>query len=382
MSIETDLQNAVAAASALNQTVQGKIDAINSTVNSAIASNDARTASAITGMTNAVNAELANIRPYSANYVFWNTLAPTSRIRIFPAMKIGHPWADGSLVDASADGKNPVVWDNDAGGYRPADSINKNPFIEWGAIDEWNALTTGDKGTGIGTAYSPVLRNPTNGQPLSFTNAAGQTDYYRCYADFSTDGVPVWGRRRLVPFDDLHSISGRKAYLVMSGSVVGHPDRLSRTFVNVGKTSEGSWSNTHDHRRQDLNGDGIVESTVNNWARPRLARHASADTTCGNPAAGDAQSSTGLVAVQGQAYNGTSIHRNFSNATTEQLLADPTIVPVPYTDTPSNSYQAVWAIPVGDLATDSSVRWRVYNWGFTGLIVEGWGLAYMTPVTR
>lgn len=382
MSIETDLQNAVAAASALNQTVQSKIDAINSTVSSAIASNDARTASAITGMTNAVNAELANIRPYSANYVFWNTLAPTSRIRIFPAMKIGHPWADGSLVDASADGKNPVVWDNDAGGYRPADSINKNPFIEWGAIDEWNALTTGDKGTGIGTAYSPALRNPTNGQPLSFTNAAGQTDYYRCYADFSTDGIPVWGMRRLLPFDDLHSISNRKAYLVMSGSVVGHPDRAARTFVNVGKTSIGSFSSTHSFERQDLNGDGIVESTVHNWARPRLARHASADTVCGNPAAGDSQSSTGLIAVQGQHYNATSGHRNFSNATTEQLLADPTIVPIPYTDTPSNNYQAVWAIPVGDLATYSSHVWRLYNWGFTGLIVEGWGLAYMTPVTR
>ena len=382
MSIETDLQNAVAAASALNQTVQGKIDAINSTVNSAIASNDARTASAITGMTNAVNAELANIRPYSANYVFWNTLAPTSRIRIFPAMKIGHPWADGTLVNADEAGKNPIVWDNDAGGYRPADSINKNPFIEWGAIDEWNALTTGDKGTGIGTAYSPVLMNPTNGQPLSFTNAAGQTDYYRCYADFSTDGIPVLASRRLAPFDDLHSISNRKAYLVMSGSVVGHPDRTARTFVNVGKTAIGSYSSTHNYQRQDLNSDGIVETPVNNWARPRLARHASADTFCGNPAAGDSQSSTGLIAVQGQHYNATSGHRNFSNATTDQLVADPTIVPVPYTDTPSNNYQAVWAIPVGDFPTYSSHVWRVYNWGFTGLIVEGWGLAYMTPVTR
>ena len=28
-----------------------------------------------------------------------------------------------TLVDASADGKNPIVWDNDAGGYRPADSM-------------------------------------------------------------------------------------------------------------------------------------------------------------------------------------------------------------------------------------------------------------------
>ena len=382
MSIETDLQNAVAAASALNQTVQGKIDAINSTVSSAIASNDARTASAITGMTNAVNAELANIRPYSANYVFWNTLAPTSRIRIFPAMKIGHAWADGSLSAADENGKNPIVWDNDAGGYRPADSINKNPFIEWGAIDEWNALTEGDKGTGIGTAYSPVLMNPTNGQPLSFTNAAGQTDYYRCYADFSTDGIPVIASRRLAPFDDLHSISNRKAYLVMSGSVVGHPDRTARTFVNVGKTAIGSYSSTHNYQRQDLNGDGIVESTVHNWARPRMSRHASADTFCGNPAAGDSQSSTGLIAVQGQHYNATSGHRNFSNATTEQLLADPTIVPIPYTDTPSNNYQAVWAIPVGDLATYSSHVWRLYNWGYTGLIVEGWGLAYMTPVTR
>lgn len=382
MSIETDLQNAVAAASALNQTVQGKIDAINSTVSSAIASNDARTASAITGMTNAVNAELANIRPYSANYVFWNTLAPTSRIRIFPAMKIGHPWADGSLSAADENGKNPIVWDNEAGGYRPADSINKNPFIEWGAIDEWNALTEGDKGTGIGTAYSPVLMNPTNGQPLSFTNAAGQTDYYRCYADFSTDGIPVIASRRLAPFDDLHSISNRKAYLVMSGSVVGHPDRTARTFVNVGKTAVGSYSSTHNYQRQDLNGDGIVESTVHNWARPRMARHASADTFCGNPAAGDSQSSTGLIAVQGQHYNATSGHRNFSNATTEQLLADPTIIPIPYTDTPSNNYQAVWAIPVGDFPTYSSHVWRLYNWGYTGLIVEGWGLAYMTPVTR
>ena len=382
MSIETDLQNAVAAASALNQTVQGKIDAINSTVNSAIASNDARTAIAITGMTNAVNAELANIRPYSANYVFWNTLAPTSRIRIFPAMKIGHPWADGTLVNADESGKNPIVWDNEAGGYRPADSINRNPFIEWGAIDEWNALTTGDKGTGIGTAYSPVLMNPTNGQPLSFTNAAGQTDHYRCYADFSTDGIPVLASRRLAPFDDLHSISNRKAYLVMSGSVVGHPDRTARTFVNVGKTAIGSYSSTHNYQRQDLNSDGIVETTVNNWARPRLARHASADTYCGNPAAGDSQSSTGLIAVQGQHYNATSGHRNFSNATTEELLADSTIVPIPYADTPSNNYQAVWAIPVGDFPTYSSHVWRVYNWGFTGLIVEGWGLAYMTPVTR
>lgn len=382
MSIETDLQNAVAAASALNQTVQGKIDAINSTVSSAIASNDARTASAITGMTNAVNAELANIRPYSANYVFWNTLAPTSRIRIFPAMKIGHPWADGSLSAADENGKNPIVWDNDAGGYRPADSINKNPFIEWGAIDEWNALTEGDKGTGIGTAYSPVLMNPTNGQPLTFTNAAGQTDYYRCYADFSTDGIPVIASRRLAPFDDLHSISNRKAYLVMSGSVVGHPDRTARTFVNVGKTAIGSYSSTHNYQRQDLNGDGIVESTVHNWARPRMSRHASADTFCGNPAAGDSQSSTGLIAVQGQHYNATWGHRNFSNATTEQLLADPTIVPIPYTDTPSNNYQAVWAIPVGDFPTYSSHVWRLYNWGYTGLIVEGWGLAYMTPVTR
>jgi hypothetical protein len=382
MSIETDLQNAVAAASSLNQTVQGKIDAINTTVSSAIASNDARTASAITGMTNAVNAELANIRPYSTNYVFWNTLAPTSRIRIFPAMKIGHPWADGTLVNASDNGKNPIVWDNDAGGYRPADSINKNPFIEWGAIDEWNALTTGDKGTGIGSAYAPVLRNPTTGQPLSFTNAAGQTDHYRCYTDFSTDGIPVQGYLRLLPFDDLHSISGRKAYLVMSGTVVGAPDRAARTFVNVAKTSVGSHSPTHNHQRQDLNGDGIVETTVNNWARPRLARHASADTFCGNPAAGDAPSSTGLVAVQGQHYNAASGSRNFSNASTEQLQADPTIVPVPYTDTPTNNYQAVWVIPVGDLPPFSSTVWRLYNWGYTGLIVEGWGLAYMTPVTR
>ena len=33
MSLETELQNVIAATSALNQTVQGKIDAINSTVN-------------------------------------------------------------------------------------------------------------------------------------------------------------------------------------------------------------------------------------------------------------------------------------------------------------------------------------------------------------
>ena len=382
MSIETELQNVIAATSALNQTVQGKIDAINSTVSSAIASNDARTASAITGMTNAVNAELANIRPYSANYVFWNTLAPTSRIRIFPAMKIGHPWADGSLVNADENGKNPIVWDNDAGGYRPADSINKNPFIEWGAVDEWNALTEGNSGTGIGSAYSPVLMNPVTGEPLTFTNAMGETDYYRCYADFSTDGIPVMGRRTLLPYEDLHAISNRKAYLVMSGSVVGHPDRVARTFVNVGKTSQGSYSATHSFQLQDLNGDGNWDTVVLNWARPHICRHASADTTCGNPAAGDAQSSTGLVAVQGQGAGNTSIHRNFSNVTTEQLATDPTLVPIPYTDTPSNIYQSVWAIPVGDLAAANNLRWRVYNWGFTGLIVEGWGLAYMTPVTR
>jgi hypothetical protein len=382
MTVETDLQNAVAAASALNQTVQAKIDAINSTVDSAIDNNDSRTSTAINGMTDSVNAELANIRPYSTNYLFWNTLAPSDRIRIFPAMTIGHPWADGSRVNASDDDKNPIVWDNYAGGYRPDDSINRNPFIEWGAIDEWNAQTEGDQGTGYGSAYAPVLMDPTNGQPLTFTNSSGQTDYYRCYADFSTDGVPVWAARRLQPFDDLHSISGRKAYLVMSGSVVGHPDRAARTFVNVGKTSNGSYSSTHSYQRQDLNGDGIVESTVRNWARPRMARHSSADTYCGNPDAGDSPSSTGLIAVQGQHYNTTAGHRNFSNATTEELAANPTIVPAPYTDTPTNNYQAVWAIPVGDLATFSNVRWRVYNWGFTGLIVEGWGLAYMTPVTR
>ena len=89
MSLETELQNVIAATSALNQTVQGKIDAINNTVNAAVATNDARATSAISSVTSAVNAELGNIRPYSTNYVFWNTLKPADRIRIFPAMVIG-----------------------------------------------------------------------------------------------------------------------------------------------------------------------------------------------------------------------------------------------------------------------------------------------------
>jgi putative ubiquitin-RnfH superfamily antitoxin RatB of RatAB toxin-antitoxin module len=116
MSLETELQNVIAATSALNQTVQGKIDAINSTVNSAVTTNDARATSAINSVTSAVNAELGNIRPYSTNYVFWNTLKPADRIRIFPAMVIGHPWQDGQYVSSEAGGKNPVVWDNEAGG--------------------------------------------------------------------------------------------------------------------------------------------------------------------------------------------------------------------------------------------------------------------------
>ena len=86
--------------------------------------------------------------------------------------------------------------------------------------------------------------------------------------------------------------------------------------------------------------------------------------------------------MQGQHYGSDGGHRNFVNATTKQLVDDPTIVPVPFTNTDSSIYQAAWAIPVGDLAVANNLRWRVYNWGFTGLIVEGWGLAYMSPVQR
>ena len=62
MTIETELQNVVAAASALNQTVRGQIDQINATVGSAIANNDARTTNAINGMNATVNSYVANAR--------------------------------------------------------------------------------------------------------------------------------------------------------------------------------------------------------------------------------------------------------------------------------------------------------------------------------
>lgn len=62
MSIETELQNVVAAASALNQTVRGQIDQINATVGGAIANNDARTTSAINGMNSSFESWKSNAR--------------------------------------------------------------------------------------------------------------------------------------------------------------------------------------------------------------------------------------------------------------------------------------------------------------------------------
>jgi hypothetical protein len=104
MSIETELQNVVAAASALNQTVRGQIDQINANVGNAIANNDARTTNAIHGMNATVNSYVANARgqyPLPQNLVknaYMDVVdngVPTGYVAAGLALSAVHPWTKG-----------------------------------------------------------------------------------------------------------------------------------------------------------------------------------------------------------------------------------------------------------------------------------------------
>jgi len=400
MSLETDLQNAISSATQLNQNVQGKIDEINTELDAAVADSQSRTSSSINSLTSAVNAELGNLRPYSMSMLFWKDLGPDEIIRIHPAMVIGQGWDDGGMNHYSQYGTgNDVVWDNDSGAYRPIDENCVNPFIAYGekygvqVADEYDWTNENSPGYGynIGTPNSPVIKDPVTGENLSFVDADGNTQYYKCYHDFWTNDTLTRTSRDILPVGDLTSISNRKAYLVMQGSVVGHPDRSARTFVNVGMRTIGSHSQQYAYTRQDSNGDGTNNVTAFNWARRRMARHNGASQTnshgCGNPAVGDAPHTTGLTCVQGQHYGFSTAYRNFSNITTRELELEyesgaPTTVPEPNTTTRWNNYSAKWAIPIGDMPYRSTPELRLYNWGYTGLMIEGWGIAIMSPVER
>lgn len=394
MSLETDLQNVISSATQLNQNVQGKIDEINTELDAAVADSQSRTSSSINSLTSAVNAELGNLRPYSMSMLFWKDLGPDEIIRIHPAMVIGQGWDNVNNYNQYGTG-NEIVWDNASGAYRPTDENCVNPFIAYGekygvqVADEydWTNANSPGAGTGTGKPYAPVLKNPVTNENLTFVDADGNTQYYRCYHDFWVNDTLTRASRDISPVGDLASISNRKAYLVMQGSVVGHPDRAARTFVNVGMRTIGSYSQNHWYERQDSNGDGTKNVTAFNWARKRIASHVSYTTGCGNPAVGDAPSSTGLTCIQGQHYGIAQGYRNFSNITTRELELEyesgaPTTVPEPETDVRWNNYSAKWAIPIGDMPYFSTPELRLYNWGYTGLMIEGWGIAIMSPVER
>lgn len=156
MTIETELQNVVAAASSLNQTVRGQIDAINASVTSAIANNDTRTTTAINGMNTTVNNYVANARgeyPLPPNLI-----ANGFMTEVETGLPVGfgysgveieavHPYThgfEGPYVELKpATAVDDVNLATQATPYWYG-RYNKGPRLSRGGLgDGWNGITTG-----------------------------------------------------------------------------------------------------------------------------------------------------------------------------------------------------------------------------------------------
>lgn len=180
MSIETELQNVVAAASALNQTVRGQIDQINATVGNAIANNDARTTNAINGMNATVNSYVANAR---GEYLLPpNLIANSFMTEVEEGIPVGYSY---SGVQIEAVHPYTQAFEGPYIAERPATAVDDpnlatlaNPFwygVYWkgprlgrgGLGDGWAGISNGhilkitatpDEGKGWTTVWMPMAR--------------------------------------------------------------------------------------------------------------------------------------------------------------------------------------------------------------------------------
>jgi hypothetical protein len=325
----------------------------------------------------------------------WKPLS--TPVRVYGAEVIGAPFADynngRSNIGPNAVDTNPVVWSNEFGCYIPASSINKNPFKAYGAKNEFiykeyslHETVVGAAGFALGSAFAPVKRRRDTKTSLSFQNNASGTpvtDYYRCYYDIPIENFFCNGPSR--DLNASHTTANATAYLIMTGSVCGGPDQYSRTFATVGHGANGSHSGYYNYNRilaPDVNGgqpdypDG-TNTTQYNFTQRRMYNGANT-YYCGDPEVGDAQYTTGLCAIQGQDYSsgGNGMYSSYRNDFPDGYPAVGTD-PVPRQNAGFNSYKASWIIPIGYIGGSMNTL-RLYNWGFADLIIEGYGIAYMS----
>jgi hypothetical protein len=306
-------------------------------------------------------------------------------VRIYGAEVIGAPFHDDGSTASSTAGlaANPVAYDRTFGMYIPAPSINKNPFKAYGANDEFiynnyssHETVAGAAGTGVGSAYAPVKRNRASKAVLTFQNTDAQgaafTDYYRCYYDIGIENFFTDSPYR--DMDASYATAYSTAYLILTGSVVGGPAG-QRTFVNVGRNSNGAYWGLHNYSRVDTNNDGIADTTAVNFAQRYLAGVGYA----GFPESGSAQYTSGLVAAEGVGYSGSSSnlqYQMYENMYLDDASLGSGVAPIPRREAFVNQYKASWLVPVSSVGGNNNT-FRIYNWGFADLIIEGFGIVYM-----
>lgn len=359
MSLETDLQNAISSATALNQNVQGKIDEIDGHLSSAIATQQSQVDSTRTSLTNSINTAIGGLDLRASTFSGWHVF-DTAQI-IQPACVIGNEWAitPEGTVDIGAEqywsntdisNASPTVYDPRAGTYVPAASIAKNPWQAIGAVDAFGQDANGndDDYTDNGSFYSPWAKNPTDGTVQM--DADGNP--VPAYVDFPWyqlgASVAGYGSHNPGYYLDDHKIP----HFVMRGTVQGGTHRMNRTFVQFGLGNVGSYDGNRRPR------DGAT-GTYND----AMARTGDRLGTFWSPtdaeiqaaiAAGDDVPRQGIFGIEGANWG-------FGN------------------NIGGGNYPTFWVFPMTSYNGTPHVR-RMWNWGRRAISVTAIGVIWMPPI--
>jgi hypothetical protein len=321
MSLETDLQNAISSATALNQTVQGQIDTINTTLTNAVANVDSTLNAATQQAENEVATFLASGTSKRAHIT--SMYVPESTIIIKAAGVLGSEYDHAADVDQSIiDAENPHEMVD--GFPMLAQSEVKNPFQEY---------YENFQDTRGGSMHAPV---DANGNP--------------CYVD-----LPLFNHGESLNLQSYNYAnnpmgsfsSGKKTYMIMRIGVHGSPHRGHKTWIQTWGRYEGAHN----------------AGLYTNIASPTIAQQQQVHTRghfgrvqCANTENCGPNAPTGSFAANNHIYLAQASGYGFGNSM-------------------ASNYGQWMMIPVH--GTNSYPTTRIWNWGFGDLAISAIGFAFV-----
>ena len=379
MTIETDLQDVVSATSALNQTVQGQIDNINTELDAQIAASNSANAATRNALESDIASALANLDVRAATWGGWQIL--DEPVAIAPACVVGDEWAiddvtgevrpqDESLFDNNdIQAAAPRILDHSSSGtgtYVAGNDIAVNPWEALGAADSFdptlNAYTTGESWP------SPQGRDNTSATNDFLYDADGNT--VPAYHDFDFTKAGVSMSSVGSSHYPTYTLDDQKVpYLLLAGAVEGSNHRSNRTFVQFANGNVGS----HDVNRRPRQGDSNAPFyNQYNDAKTRVGdRNGSffqpSDAEIATQIANGEQVRQGMFALDSRSWTGPD---QFGNAN-----------PNTYGTGGGSNYPSVWAIPFTEY-NGTPMNRRMFNWGRRALNITRYGVIWLPKVSQ